>query len=210
MATVTPNYNWPVPTSTDFVKDGADSIKDLGDAIDATVFALPSAAGLTKITSTTFSAVSSASVNNCFSAAYDNYKIIFEQTTQSANALIYFRYRNGGVDRTASDYYNFGQGIAYTGTLNNLLSQQSVGYIGSTWSGNPTATRISLEVFKPFDASIRAMLSGIATGTFSATGESCGHRIGVYYNVANSNDGFTIQPSAGTFTGKITVYGYEI
>jgi hypothetical protein len=48
MATVTPNYSWPVPTSTDLVKDGATAIEALGDAIDATVFALPSA-GLTLI-----------------------------------------------------------------------------------------------------------------------------------------------------------------
>jgi hypothetical protein len=34
MATVTPNFNWPVPTSTDLVKDGATAIEALGDAID--------------------------------------------------------------------------------------------------------------------------------------------------------------------------------
>jgi hypothetical protein len=41
MATTTPNYGWPVPTSTDYVKDGATAIEALGDAIDATVFGLP-------------------------------------------------------------------------------------------------------------------------------------------------------------------------
>jgi hypothetical protein len=40
MATTTPNYGWPVPTSTDYVKDGATAIEALGDAIDATVFGL--------------------------------------------------------------------------------------------------------------------------------------------------------------------------
>jgi len=38
MATVTPNYNWPVPTSTDYVADGAVAIEALGDAIDASVY----------------------------------------------------------------------------------------------------------------------------------------------------------------------------
>jgi hypothetical protein len=41
MATVTPNYGWPVPQSTDLVKDGAVAIEALGDAIDATLFTLP-------------------------------------------------------------------------------------------------------------------------------------------------------------------------
>ena len=35
MATTTPLNGWPVPTSTDYVKDGATAIEALGDAIDA-------------------------------------------------------------------------------------------------------------------------------------------------------------------------------
>jgi CheY-specific phosphatase CheX len=37
MATTTPNFGWPVPTSTDLVKDGATAIEALGDAIDASM-----------------------------------------------------------------------------------------------------------------------------------------------------------------------------
>ena len=37
MATVTPNFNWPVPTSTDLVKDGATAIEALGDSIDGSL-----------------------------------------------------------------------------------------------------------------------------------------------------------------------------
>jgi hypothetical protein len=37
MATTTPLNGWPVPTSTDYVKDGATAIESLGDAIDASV-----------------------------------------------------------------------------------------------------------------------------------------------------------------------------
>jgi len=35
MATTTPNFGWPVPTSTDLVKDGATAIEALGDGVDA-------------------------------------------------------------------------------------------------------------------------------------------------------------------------------
>jgi hypothetical protein len=35
MATTTPNFGWSVPTSTDYVKDGAVAIETLGDAVDA-------------------------------------------------------------------------------------------------------------------------------------------------------------------------------
>ena len=37
MATTTPNFGWPVPTSTDLVKDGATAIEALGDAIDTSL-----------------------------------------------------------------------------------------------------------------------------------------------------------------------------
>jgi hypothetical protein len=37
MATTTPLNAWPVPTSTDYVKDGATAIEALGDAIDTSV-----------------------------------------------------------------------------------------------------------------------------------------------------------------------------
>jgi hypothetical protein len=37
MATVTLNFNWPVPTSTDLVKDGATAIEALGDSIDGSL-----------------------------------------------------------------------------------------------------------------------------------------------------------------------------
>ena len=63
MATVTPNYSWPVPQSSDLVKDGATAIEALGDAIDATVFGLP-ATGFALISSASFSAVTTVSINN--------------------------------------------------------------------------------------------------------------------------------------------------
>lgn len=32
-----PYYSWPEPNNTDYVKDGAQAIRDLGDAIDTTL-----------------------------------------------------------------------------------------------------------------------------------------------------------------------------
>jgi hypothetical protein len=40
MATTTPNFGWPVTTSTDLVKDGATAIEALGDSIDASLLDL--------------------------------------------------------------------------------------------------------------------------------------------------------------------------
>jgi hypothetical protein len=53
MATTTPNYGWPVPTSTDYVKDGATAIEALGDAIDATLFGIGGNTKISQVISTT-------------------------------------------------------------------------------------------------------------------------------------------------------------
>jgi hypothetical protein len=96
MATTTPNYGWPVPTSTDLVKDGATAIEALGDAIDATVFGLP-ASGFALIGTTTIgSAVSSVTISSVFSATYEAYKVIITGGTGSANTSLRTQLRDGG------------------------------------------------------------------------------------------------------------------
>ena len=59
MATVTPQFGWTVPTSSDLVKNGATAIETLGDAIDA------SFAGLTLNAQTglTYTAVKADGLN---------------------------------------------------------------------------------------------------------------------------------------------------
>lgn len=37
---LSPNYSWPEPDNSDLVKDGALAMRDLGDAIDSTVFSI--------------------------------------------------------------------------------------------------------------------------------------------------------------------------
>jgi hypothetical protein len=34
---LSPNYSFPEPNDNDFVKNGADAMRDLGDAIDTTI-----------------------------------------------------------------------------------------------------------------------------------------------------------------------------
>lgn len=36
---LSPNYGWIEPDDSSFVKNGADAMRDLGDAIDATLYA---------------------------------------------------------------------------------------------------------------------------------------------------------------------------
>jgi hypothetical protein len=42
---LSPNYSFPEPDDSSFVKNGADAMRDLGDAIDAALFQIENSKG---------------------------------------------------------------------------------------------------------------------------------------------------------------------
>jgi hypothetical protein len=204
---VTPNYSWPVPVATDFVKDGWEAISDLGNAIDTTVSGL--GGGLTLIKSETIgSAVSSVQVTGAFSATYDNYKIILSGTIGSTSSNITM------ILGASTSNYETSQISADTrsSTLTNVHSGASqtswrIATNGFHGAGAPAYTNIAnLDIYAPF-----------ATGTTYYAGwtqnfGSTGYQIwsSGYQSTAASYTSFTISPSTGTITGgTIKVYGYQ-
>ena len=197
---VTPNYSWPVPVNTDYVKDGAEAIKDLGDAIDATVFGLPSGA-LALINTTTVTAQSTVSFNDVFSATYDNYLILMTLSGGSGVDINYRMTLGGTPNSTASSYV--AQRIVVSSTsVNGLRITENKGFIGNIETVR-SVTR--LEMFMPFKAEATLVLSQ------NNTALSGGYVYDTHgsHNQAISYDGITIYPSSGTITGNIRVYGYQ-
>ena len=202
MATTTPNYGWPVPTSTDLVKDGATAIEALGDAIDATVFGLPSS-GLSLISKQTFTTSAAVNINNCFSSTYTNYKLLINATGSTAAANGNIRMRVGGVDNSASSYKRqFLRAISTTvsGSYDTLTETNALD-IGS---GNSSVATV--EIFSPnlaVNTRIQAHFNGC-----TSTGNNYVGFFETDHNVATAYDGFSFIPSAGTTTGTIWIYGY--
>jgi hypothetical protein len=206
MATTTTNFGWAIPQSTDLVKDGATAIATLGQAIDTTANTT-FRGGLTKISTTTFSAVSSQSVNDVFSATYDNYLIITNLTAPSTNVSVNMRLRVSATDTSTNygyaSFYSY-ISIAAGGTESNLgnakTSFERIVHGSTTGGGSSTCY-----LFRPF-----------------ATVETTGYAIGMDYDsnagavffgkgyrhaVATSFTGFTLIPSTSTISGTVTVYG---
>jgi hypothetical protein len=206
MATTTPNYGWPVPTSTDLVKNGATAIEALGDAIDATVFALP-AGGLTKISTTAFSAVSSISLTaDTFSTTYNNYRLHITLTAKSVSDALNIRLRAAGSDATGSNYARSGF-EAKPSTFANISSAA-----GTLWDLGAINSGAANRTFWAFDiANIKLAQPTLFTGTaavqdptnFSLYGYSLLH------DSATAYDSLTIYPTSGTITGSVSVYGYN-
>ena len=199
MATVTPNYGWPVPTSTDLVKDGATAIEALGDAIDATVFGLPSG-GVSLIKSQTIgSAVASVNVTAAFNSTYDNYRIIISGGTVSTGAQLQLQ-----LGASTTGYYENSLYSTYSSaTLAIDVSSNGARFL-YPGGGDTNGAWLVMDLLAPNLAQHTRYSAGIYTGALNRNGFTGG-----VHQVATAYTDFTVQPSGGTLTGgKIRVYGY--
>jgi hypothetical protein len=204
----TTNNGWTYPESTDLVKDGATAIETLATNIDTTlgVYATPMGVHLSTVS---FSAVASQSINDVFSATYDNYKILMNFTS-SGQAAINMRLRVSGSDNSTSNYHNHWQATStsentYSG--NSEVSQTS--FRVSSSSGTTSIKSLSFDFFAPF-LSDRTMYLGLQN--FSNTDKANGYAGGVQhgaFNDSTSFTGFTVIASSGSLTGSISVYAYN-
>ena len=156
------------------------------------------ASGLTLITTGTITATTSLSVNNCFSATYDFYRIVLFTDSSASAAQLYLRMRVSGVDTTTSSYIRQnveGDGATASAARSTdtgfpLCYQASSGYSSST-----------IDMLNPFLTKPSQIQSNNLGGTW----------LDLYYGAqtgSTSYDGFTIYASAN-FTGKVKVYGYQ-
>jgi hypothetical protein len=203
MATTTPNYGWPVPTSTDYVKDGATAIEALGDAIDATVFGLGSSA-LTKINKTTFSAVASQAVSSVFSSTYDNYMVQISITANTGSPAVRWKFRDAGGDVSGAFYgyraINFSS-LGVGSDLNVQGRTQTSADVSPTTLGDIYGT--TLEIFSP---NLASKTSASHIGSIEVGNLYVG---GFAYNATTQFTGFSLIASTGTFTGTVTTYGVQ-
>lgn len=312
MATTTPNFGWPVPTSTDLVKDGATAIEALGDSIDASLLDLKggttgqvlsknsntdmdftwvtdaagditgvtagvgisgggtsgtvtvtnsmateitasgdiivgtgsgtfdnlpigttgqiltadttvspykikwatpaaSASGLTKITSATFSSVSSVSLpNSTFTSTYTNYKILITIQSTSGSPAITGRYRASGSDNTTSNYYSAlsiarVDGSAATQGNSSATTSFNLGYVTA---GAPGTYGLTLDFLGP-EAAVRKQIGGTGFGANSGLDAFAAYSFGAWFNATTQFDAFSFIASTGTITGSYAVYGYQ-
>jgi hypothetical protein len=204
MATTTPNYGWDVPTSTDYVKDGAVAIETLGDDIDATLYTALGGAypGLRLIKKQTVGAgVSSVSVTAAFSATYESYRILYVGGSASTSGELYF-----SLNGITSGYYSTMIYVPFgAGTIANVSSNNQAIL---NWCGaynNTTSNMFDLEIHNPFASRIK-----FGKGNFNPMTTTANHGDSHHFiNSTASATAFTITASAGTITGgTIYVYGY--
>ena len=163
-----------------------------------------SASALTLISSQSFSAVTSTTINNCFSATYVNYMIYVNINSATSSDLNYIKLRVSGTDSSAS--YNWVRVVAYDSTVAAAtVDSSTLGYlIGTNAADSGGATRI--DVYNP----------ALARATYFASkgnrknGSSLEYESSVgNHDVATAYDGLTLITSGSAFAGNIRVYGVQ-
>ena len=208
MATTT-NYGWTTPDDTALVKDGAAAIRSLGTAIDTSMNTAlgTKKAGLVLLNTTSFSAVSSQSINSVFSSTYTNYSIVLF-VLPSAFSALQFRLRASGTDATGANY-NFQQIRAYSGTTLNTsaVASQTSWQFGASFNDDTTADYkiIKAEIIRPNEA----VNTKYFFQHYQGADRSELNFVGGTHAVASAYDGFSIYPSTGNITGTVSVYGYN-
>lgn len=199
---VTPNYGWPVPVATDYVKDGWEAISDLGNAIDTTVAGLGS--GLKLISTNTVTTQSTVNFTSCFSSTYQNYKVLVNPSASSTPNSIYLNLLNGTTSATTGYYYAF-NGLDEAGSGANA-NGQNVGFLlGVILSNSPYYSSLNLDIFSPNLAQFTTFQSQ-TTQQSSVLYTRSG---GGWHTTANAYDGFRLYTNTGTFSGIVSIYGYQ-
>ncbi len=152
-----------------------------------------------------FSGVTSVSLNGCFTSVYDNYALVFSNTTTTTSGNLHFRLRVSGSDNSTSNY----RYAAINGAVSGV--QSSGGSNGDTKATLAYWTGGGFNSLNNFQISSPALVSHTSYSTTSMeTGANvyCSTTSGAF-NATTQFDGLTIFPASGSATGSIRVYGYR-
>jgi hypothetical protein len=167
--------------------------------------------GLVLLNTTTFSAQSTVSIDNVFSATYDKYIITFLAGVSSGGVVSNFRLRTSGTDNTASSYNTtFGRSTSL-GTFAQVTSSESGNTVSTIAEYNNSISTYQgftkFEIVNPFQSFITNGMMDIVVPHNVTT--FIQRRFGAFsFNATTSFDGFSII-CASAQTGTIQVYGYK-
>jgi len=158
--------------------------------------------GLNLINKTDFSAVASVSLNDIFSADYENYRVIMTTPSSSTNIQTQLRLRVAGADNSTSNYRYGGYDVGAFGS-------EGARFIGGTTDNFFYAGFSNTTYGSSFEALISSPFASKAT---KITSMGAGHRtsvVGGGFQGTTSFTGLTLLANTGNITGSIWVYGLK-
>ena len=161
--------------------------------------------GLYLVTSQSFTAASTISINNCFTSTYQNYVLMLSakgSTSGSGTPGIRLRLRAGGVDATDSNHWS------------NVIFSSSGG--GPTRSYESLQTSVFVGCVFDYTGLCVVNISNPAVATQTAftqqttaygSVDALSGTAGMAHLVSAAYDGCTLIVSSGTITGNVRIFG---
>ena len=159
------------------------------------------AGGLTLISTTTFAAASTATISNCFTATYRNYRLMIEGVS-SADGAIQGQLRVSSVT-TTTNYER--QRLQATSTTVSAVYGSGLSaflFVGS-FTSRPNSGAV--DMFSPAEAVVTSYQS---FGFYNDTNPVLQLQAGKQTD-ATAFDSLVVSVSSGTFTGTVSLYGYS-
>jgi hypothetical protein len=157
--------------------------------------------GLVYITAASFSA-SSVAIDNCFTAAYQNYRIVVAVTAGAGGgAQVQLQLRVGGSTTGGSNYQYYYRGITYGAANDTANSTGTNNWFALRTNGAEFAGSVDIQMPQAAEPTFFQSLGADTNQTFNAGG---------FFNAATQFDGFALTNSGGnSMTGIVRIYGYR-
>lgn len=182
-----------------FLRRGLELVAPSGSPSVATTGA-GSSATVSANGSVSFTACATLSLNNVFSADYDNYMIVAWHST-SGDYAWRFRLRASGTDNSTASSYMFNYIFADSTTVSGSRTTTDYGQVSAR--GNTHRTGFVAQFFGPYLTIPTSYTSMAADDYLNASVFD----INGTHNQSVAYDGITFIAAAASFSGRVAVYG---
>jgi hypothetical protein len=160
--------------------------------------------GLTLLNTTSFTAQNAFNIDNVFTSAYDNYKVIFT-LTHSGSSGFYVQLRAGGATVAGTDYKY--QTVRVTGTtVSGLSSTATSAWPSFNSNGANRNANITMNIYDP----ARAIQTLMDWSAWTWDGSQFGGMAWGFEGNNLARDGIRVTTDATfTLTGTVRIYGYR-
>lgn len=159
--------------------------------------------GIVLLSSTSFSAASTQSVNSVFTSGYTNYRLLVNASHSVGSVDFGIRMRASGSDESTSNYYRSSFGASMAAGVYDAEGVAGTTYCYLRRFGSTVSNAWVIEVAGPQVADYTTITwQGQDAHAYAIAGTTV-------LKTSTSYDGFTIYPASGTMTGTVSVYGYR-
>jgi len=159
--------------------------------------------GATLVASVPFSATSTVAVDNCFTSAYENYRVVIQFIIDTVASQTTIRLRSGGSAISTSTYQWEGSRSISAG-IQRIQGTDGSGWTLGTGTGVAERSFISMDLYNP----ALPALTGVEYRGFAYDGAKAGYTLQGQERANASRDGIQFVV-AGTMTGILRIYGYR-